>query len=37
MQIGQGVQWTRRANPIVVLPWGLPWFPSAVGNKALWP
>jgi hypothetical protein len=37
MQIGQGAQWTRRAHLIVVLPWGLPWFPGAAGNRALWP
>jgi hypothetical protein len=30
-------QWTKRAYPVVVLPWGLPWFPGVVGNKALWP
>jgi hypothetical protein len=37
MQIGQGAQWAGRAHPIVVLPWGLPRCPGAVGNKALWP
>jgi hypothetical protein len=36
-QIGQRVQWTGRAHPVVVLPWSLPWFPGAAGNKALWP
>jgi hypothetical protein len=36
MQIGQGAQWTDRAHPVVVLHWGLPWFPSAAGNIALW-
>jgi hypothetical protein len=36
MQIGQGAQWTRRAHPIFVLLWDFPWFPGAVGNRALW-
>jgi hypothetical protein len=33
MKIGQGVQWTERAHLVVVLTLGLPWFPSATGNK----
>jgi hypothetical protein len=37
MQIEQGAQWTGRAPPVVALLWGLPWFPGAAGNKALWP
>jgi hypothetical protein len=37
MQIRQGAQWTRRAYTVVVLPWGMPWFPSAAGNKDMWP
>jgi hypothetical protein len=36
MQIGQEAQWTGRAHSVVVLPWGLPWFPGAAGNKVLW-
>jgi hypothetical protein len=35
MHIGQGVQWIGRAHLVVVLLWDLPWFPGAVGNKAL--
>jgi hypothetical protein len=27
----------RKSTSVVVLPWGLPWFPGAAGNKALWP
>jgi hypothetical protein len=37
MQIGQGAKWARRAHLFVVLPWGLPWFPGATGNRDLWP
>jgi hypothetical protein len=33
MQIGQGAQWTGRAHMVVVLPWGLPWFPGADKSK----
>jgi hypothetical protein len=33
MQIGQGALWTKRAHPVVVSPWDLPWFPGAAGNK----
>jgi hypothetical protein len=36
MQIGQEVQWTGRAHPVVVVHWSLPWFPGAAGNRALW-
>jgi hypothetical protein len=37
MQIGQATQWTGRAHPVVVVPWGLPWFLGAAGNRALLP
>jgi hypothetical protein len=37
IQIEQRVQWTRRAHLVVVLPWSLPWFPNAAGNKTMWP
>jgi hypothetical protein len=36
MQIGQGAQWTGIAHPVIVLLWDLPWFPDAVGSKAMW-
>jgi hypothetical protein len=37
MQIRQGAPWIGRAHLVVVLPWGLPWFPDAAENRALWP
>jgi hypothetical protein len=33
IQIRQRVQWTGRAHPVVVLPWGLPWFPGVAETK----
>jgi hypothetical protein len=36
MQIGQGVEWTRREPTVVVLLWDLPWFLGTVGNRFLW-
>jgi hypothetical protein len=37
IEIGERVQWTRRAHLVVVLPWIFPWFPGAAINKALCP
>jgi hypothetical protein len=36
MSIEQKVQWTRRTNPVDVLPKGFPWFPISIGNKTMW-
>jgi hypothetical protein len=36
MQIGQGLEWTRREPTVVVLLWDLPWFLGIAGNKFLW-
>ena len=36
MQIGQGVEWTRREPTVVVLLWDLPWFLGIAGNRFLW-
>jgi hypothetical protein len=36
MQIGQGVEWTRREAKVVVLLWDLPWFLAIAGNRFLW-
>jgi hypothetical protein len=37
MQTRKGGKWIGREHLVVVLPWGLSWFPSATGNKDLWP